>query len=128
MFDGAAASDPMPLGVAIGMGLLLIVTGGLLAVVARRSRRGTLPRNWIVGIRTRATLASEAAWEAAHRAAATALAIGAGGTTLAGLLVLFRPSNGVGLAIISIGLVWLLVGVMAGGYVGTRAARQESGR
>ena len=43
------------------------------------------------------------------------------------LLLLVRPSNGVGLAIISIGLVWLLVGVMAGGYVGTRAARQESG-
>lgn len=125
MFDGAAASDLMPLGTAIGLGLLLMVTGVLLAVVASRSRRGTLPRNWIVGIRTSATLASDEAWNAAHRAGARALSIGAWGTFGTGALILLRLSNGIGLAVVTIGLVWLLAWVLRAGCLGDRAARHN---
>jgi uncharacterized membrane protein len=113
----------MPFGTAIGLGMLLIVTGALLAVVAYRSRRGVLPRNWIVGIRTTATLSSDEAWDVAHRAGAGALSIGAWGTLVAGGFLLLRPSNGLGLTLITIGLVWLLGWVIRAGYVGTRAAR-----
>ena len=123
MFNGADASDLMPLGVAIGLGVLLIATGLLLAVVAYRSRRGSLPRNWIVGIRSRTTLASDGAWDAAHRAAAPSLLAGAWGSIIAGVALLSRPSNGLGLAVTSIGLVWLLGWVLRGGYVCNRAAR-----
>ncbi|NND01707.1 MAG: SdpI family protein, partial [Acidimicrobiia bacterium] len=73
MFDGAAASDPMPFGTAIGLGLLLLAAGVTLLVVALRSRGGTLPRNWIVGIRTTQTLADDEAWHRAHLAAASPL-------------------------------------------------------
>lgn len=125
MFDGAAAGDPMPLATAIGLGLLLIVTGALLIVVAYRSQRGTLPRNWIVGIRTTTTLASDEAWDAAHRAGARALSIGAWGTLATGLVLLLRPSNGLGLAVISIGLLWLLGWVFRAAYLGIRAARSK---
>ena len=113
----------MPLGTAIGMGLLLIAAGALLALVAYRSRRGTLTRNWIVGIRTPTTLASDEAWDAAHRAGARPLSIGAWGTVAAGILLLFRPSNGIGLAVITAGLVWLLAWIFRAAYLGTRAAR-----
>lgn len=115
----------MPFGTAIGLGVLLILAGALLAVVAYRSRRGTLPRNWVVGIRTTTTLASEEVWNVAHRAAARALSIGAWGTFVTGAFLLFRPSNGLGLALISIGLVWLLGWVIRAGYLGTRAARRH---
>lgn len=125
MFDGAAVSDPMPLGTAIGLGLLLMATGALLAWVASRSRKGTLSRNWIVGIRTSATLASDEAWDAAHRAGARALSIGGWGTLATGGLLLLRPSNGIGLTVISAGLVWLLAWVFRAGYLGNRAVRND---
>ena len=125
MFDGAGASDPMPLATAVGLGLVLLASGAILAVVAFRSQRGTLPRNWIVGIRTTTTLASDEAWDAAHRAGARALSTGAWGTAAAGMALLLRPSNGVGLAVIMAGLGWLLGWVFRAGYLGTRAARRE---
>lgn len=39
------------------------------AVLAFLARRGGLPRSALVGIRTRSTLRSDAAWDAGHRAA-----------------------------------------------------------
>lgn len=125
MFDGAGAGDPMPLATAIGLGLLLIAAGAILGVVAYRSHRGTLPRNWIVGIRTTTTLASDEAWNAAHRAGARALSVGAWGALLTGAVLLLRPSNGLGLAVMAAGLVWLLGWVVRAAYLGTRAARGE---
>ncbi|HET8957262.1 MAG TPA: SdpI family protein [Microcella sp.] len=48
---------------------LLILSGATL-LIGRAGRDGALGRNRAVGIRTSATLASDAAWQAAHRAAA----------------------------------------------------------
>jgi len=123
MFDGAAASDPMPLATAMGLGLLLLATGVLLLVVALRARSGTLPRNWIVGIRTRTTLADDEAWQRAHLAGATPLLLGSVGTMLAGVVLLLRPTNGFGLAVVIAGLAWLLFWVIRGGIAGQRAAK-----
>lgn len=124
MFDGASASDPMPLGTAIGLGAVLVAAGVILLVVALRSRSGTLPRNWIVGIRTTTTLASDEAWIRAHHASATPLLLGSIGTMLAGLVLLLRPTNGFGLAIVTAGLIWLLFWVIRAGVAGQRAARE----
>lgn len=126
MFDGAAASDPMPLGTAMLLGLVLIVAGILLAVVAAKSRNGTLPRNWIVGIRTTTTMASDEAWDLAHRAGASALGIGAGATIVAGVALFFQPSNGTGLAIALAGIAWLLGWVIVAARRGTKAARDST--
>lgn len=123
MFDGAPASDPMPLGTAIGLGVVLLVAGLILLTVALRARSGTLPRNWIVGIRTATTLTDDAAWQRAHLAGATPLLIGSVGTMLAGVVLLLRPTNGFGLAVIIAGISWLLFWVIRSGIVGQRAAK-----
>lgn len=51
------------------VGLLLVAAGAVVIVVARRAASGKIPRNRLAGIRTRATLASDQAWAAGHRAA-----------------------------------------------------------
>lgn len=114
----------MPWGTAIGLGLLLIVSGSVIAIVAAKARNGTLGRNWIVGVRTRKTLESDAAWTAAHEAAAPPLRLAAAGPLASGILLLFRPSNIAGLVVISIGLVWMVAWVIRGGVLGQRAANE----
>lgn len=47
----------------------LWVVAAVFALLARQIRNDALPRNHLVGIRTRATLRSDAAWQAGHRAA-----------------------------------------------------------
>ncbi len=123
MFDGASSGDPMPLGSAILLGAMLIAAGILLVVVALKSRSGTLPRNWVVGLRTPLTLASDEAWDTAHRAGAPALMVGAVATIVAGVALLFRPANGAGLVIALGGVGWLLGWVFRAAQLGIRAAR-----
>ncbi len=59
----------MPFGADVFLAILLIAAGLFLAVVGRRAGKGRLGRNYLVGIRTTLTLSSDAAWDAAHRAA-----------------------------------------------------------
>jgi hypothetical protein len=54
-----------------------------------------------------------------------ALSIGAWGSIVAGVVLLFRPSNGLGPAIVTIGLAWLLAWVLRGGRLGIKAARSD---
>jgi len=112
----------MPTGMAVFLGILLIVVGLLLADVGRRSHSGTLARNWWIGIRTNATLAWDDAWEAAHRAGGMLLTIAAIGPIVGGLIVFFQPSNAVGASVMIIALGWLLVFVIVAGIKGQRAA------
>ena len=74
-------------------GIAMIVGGILLVVVGAMAREGRLTRQWIVGLRTEATMASDAAWDAAHRAGAGW--IGAAGVVLAlgGVAVLLADSE-----------------------------------
>ncbi|MDR1189736.1 MAG: SdpI family protein [Bifidobacteriaceae bacterium] len=54
--------------------LLSLVSGSVaLAVVARAALKGRLPRNSFAGIRTRATLADDSAWERANRQSAPSM-------------------------------------------------------
>lgn len=50
----------------------LFMVGGVLLLMAKQSGEG-FARNSLYGIRTKATMASDAAWEAGHRAAAPAV-------------------------------------------------------
>ncbi len=127
MFDGAAASDPMPLGTAVFLGLLLIAVGAMVFEVGRRSRSASLSRNWYVGIRTKATLASDENWEAAHRASGGLLMISALGPVVVGAIVLLGPSNAVGAIGILAALVWLVAFVIAAGIKGQRATDVSGG-
>ncbi|MGO4489030.1 SdpI family protein [Microbacterium sp. 2RAF4] len=73
---------------------------------------GTIPRNRFVGVRTRATLASDTAWRAGHRAAVLPMALTGGvaivgGTVLAVLGFMNEPSVVIVLALILLsGAVW----------------------
>ena len=53
----------------------LLLLGGLFLAIARMGAAGTLRRNGLVGVRTAATMQSDAAWYAAHRAIAPVLRI-----------------------------------------------------
>lgn len=56
------------------VGILVLAAGCVMIVeVGRRSLAGTLPRNDLVGLRTRATLVDDEAWLLGHRAAGGSL-------------------------------------------------------
>lgn len=113
----------MPTDAAVILGVLLIVTAALLFVVGRRAAHGTLPLNYWVGIRTTTTMSSQEAWDAAHLASGRWLQIAGIVPAIVGIMVLFRPPNGVGLTVITLALIWMLAWVIAAGVVGQRAAR-----
>ncbi len=116
----------MALGTAVLLGLSLIAAGVILLVVALRSRNGRLPRNWVVGIRTKATLADNVLWVRAQQAAAGSLLAGSVGTMLAGAVVLLRPSNGMGVGVTACGVAWLLFFVIRGTVLANRAATDSA--
>ncbi len=101
----------------IGFGLLVVYLG----VIARRS---DLPRNGRLGLRTPATLASDEAWAAGHRAAGPWLVAAGLGPAIAGVLALFRPSNDL-FTLVSMFALALLVGLIG---VATLVANTASHR
>ncbi|MEU6128020.1 SdpI family protein [Saccharopolyspora sp. NPDC047091] len=113
----------------------LAFTGWAMHLVQRLSARGTLRRNNFVGIRTRATQASDAAWAAGHRAAEPRMLQAARTGYAAGVLtaaataaqVLGVVPLPVALAVPTLGLVLLLVFALHGAVVANRAARAADG-
>lgn len=65
--------DPIPwggaLGIAAGVGLVLVVSGAAMISLARRTADGRIGPNGWTGVRTSATRSSDEAWHAAHRVA-----------------------------------------------------------
>jgi hypothetical protein len=87
--------------------------------------RGRLPRNQWAGIRTSASMRSEAAFRAANRAGGPVIAYGGAAGVLGGLAALLARSEGRGgvgswCALVGDGLLVLLV--IAGGIIGHRVA------
>ena len=124
MFRDGAAGDSMQLGTAVALALFLVAGGLVLIAAGRRATAGRLRRNPVVGIRTTLTLSSTVAWDAANRAGGRHLSIAGVGPLVTGPLLLTQPSNGIGLAIVGVGLAWMLAWILAGGVVGTRAAEE----
>ncbi len=108
-------------GLAFGAGL--VVVGVVVLAAGRGATRGSIPVNSVIGIRTKATMASEPAWRAGHEAAgpwlvaSSVTAVGVGLVTLAlsvGLVVAGDESTAA--------LVLPLVGVLSLLALLTRAA------
>ncbi len=105
---------------------LVVAAGSVgLVLVGRASTAGRLRPNPWAGIRLPSTMASEAAWYAAHAAAGPVLT--AGGTVaavvagLGGVLALAgTPSAGLALVMVAIAL--LLTATLWSGFVGHKAA------
>lgn len=102
--------DPIPLAMGLGIGLLLLVAGVALAWIGLKGERGTLPLNWVAGIRTKATMASDEAWDAAHRAGGRLMTISGVVLAASAVPLFFRPSNAVAAVLIlgSTGVVLVL--------------------
>lgn len=118
-----ATADRLPWSGALVIAGSLAVGGVLVVVVTRRAARGELARNHLAGVRTPATLASDRAWLAAHRAALPATTVG-GAIAIAGsLLLLLRPGPAGTLVLLAVVGGGLLAGVIGGAVQGVRAAR-----
>ncbi|KRA23685.1 hypothetical protein ASD65_04025 [Microbacterium sp. Root61] len=112
-------------------GLVLAAVGVLMLWLARRSRQGRLPRNQLAGVRTTATLASDAAWFAGQAASAGHTATAGWGTLIGGLAVtavaLLTLPYEVAMTIYTVltlgTAAWLLGWAIAGGAAGQRAAQ-----
>jgi hypothetical protein len=113
--------------VALPLAALLIIASVALWVVAARAASGAIGPNRWAGIRTRSTMASSAAWVAAHRAAKT-------GMQTAGVIL---GVTGVAVGVLGwttdlLPLILLVgAGLMCGALVravilGTRAAKMAS--
>ena len=95
-----------------------------LFVVAYLSATDRLKRNKLVGMRTKATMASDAAWYAAHRASAWSIAV-AGVVVLGtgGWLLAVRPGDDEGTRAVFGSAIAVLVVVVIGGLQAQRAAK-----
>jgi uncharacterized membrane protein len=103
------------------LGVVLLVAGGALLTVGLLGWRRRLPRNRFAGIRTPATLRSDAAFIAANRVAAPPV-LAAGVICVAGGALAFGtdgPALTVTVGLVGAGTVGLL---LAGGLLGHRAA------
>lgn len=110
---------------AFGVGLVQIVLGIGLLASWWAIHTGRLGRNRFVGMRTKAALASDEAWHAAHVAAGWSIFVAGAATVLLGLdLVLTRPDEDRTAALTNAYAIGLLIVVSIGGLMGDRAARR----
>ena len=90
-------------------GITMMVGGVALIVLGALGRTGKLTRQSIVGLRTKATLASDEAWKAAHEAGASWV-VGAGAILAAGgVLVILTDSETTGDVVALIATALMLI-------------------
>ncbi len=103
--------------------ITMIGSALLVHEVGKRAADGRLGRNSVAGIRTRATMASDSAWPAGHRAARGANDVGCAGVALAGVLaVLLRGHAGAFTAAVLLGMTWCLAWVLVSARRAVRAS------
>jgi hypothetical protein len=112
----------VPLSLRIALGSLLVLVGLALLAVAVLGLRRRLPRNRWAGVRTAATLRSEAAFTVANQVAAAPLGA-AGAVAVAGGVALLGGASGwLGWALFAVSLAGATVLAGVGGVAGDRAA------
>lgn len=86
-----------------------------------------LPRNGLVGMRTKATMASDAAWNASHRASAWSVALAGLVLVVVGVwLLVSRPAASSSRNVVLATCVAILVVIVIGGVQADRVARGTS--
>lgn len=114
------------IGWGIVSGLVMALAGATVLFVARLGRDGRLPRNHWAGLRLPSTLSSDAAWIAAHKAAAPGLrwagaAASAGG--VAGIVVALFDRPALFELVLGAAALGLLAGIAVSTVAGVRAAK-----
>lgn len=107
---------------------LMAAAGAAIIWTARAGASGRLRRNNWAGIRTRATLASDDAWLAAHQAARRPTEAGGWIAVVAGLAIMVLPAQTeIAIVVGALGGSVLMLGfVLLGARRGTVAARQTT--
>ncbi|MGH1488443.1 MAG: SdpI family protein [Acidimicrobiales bacterium] len=124
------------LGLTAAIGLIMVAAGIAVIVVSKRAADGRLKKNRLAGIRTKATLSSDEAWDAAHRAGLgpsivggwISIATGIVPVLIGAVLALFDLATAeqymlVWTVLYVIGVAGLLVAVVLGAVNGNRAAK-----
>lgn len=112
----------MPLPVRLVLGVLLVVLGVALLTIAVLGLRRKLRRNRWAGVRTAASLRSDAAFAVANQVAAAPLGA-AGGVSLIGGGALLAGATGVlGWTLVAVSTIAVFVLTGVGGVAGDRAA------
>jgi hypothetical protein len=107
--------------IAAAGGVVLLISAVVSAASAKAAATGQLRRSKLLGIRTSATLSSDAAWQAGHQSALPWIKTGVLAATIGGLLLLTAPFSDISTP----SLVWL--GVTSGCvFKADRAAHQAA--
>ena len=110
------------------VGLLMVVAGIAVVVVAELGRIGRLRCNALAGIRTPATMRSDEAWLAAHRAGFGPTAAGGAAAVVSGIaatvLAIAEGDAAPAAVIVLVGAALLAAGALAGCVAGVAAARR----
>jgi uncharacterized membrane protein len=104
-------------------GIAMMVGGTVLVVLAVFARAGKLTRQSFLGLRTKATMASDEAWEDAHEAAANWV-VGAGAVLFAGgVVVMLSDSETTGNVVALIATALMLIPLVMAYRRGQAAAQ-----
>ena len=115
----------------MALALVVVTAGGVVfLVLGWMSLIGTLPPNWVAGIRTPYTMRSPENWYAVHRAAAPVLiwsgaAVIAAGLSVLPFALLGKLSDGFMSATCGVLAALMLVSVLAAWLYGTKVARSR---
>lgn len=106
------------------MGAFFGIIGAGFLWLAWLMQHERLPRNGLVGMRTKATMASDAAWNASHRASAWSVALAGVILLIAGLwLLLTRQSASSSRNVVLGTCLAILVVILVGGIQADRVAK-----
>ncbi len=120
-----AADDSVSFLLALFLGVLMIGGGVLNAVINGRAADGRLAVNHTAGIRTKETMASQEAWQTAHRRAKPLNQFGSMVGIVTGFAVVALSSSALALfTVLLVGVALMTAAVIAGCVVGHRAARE----
>ena len=110
------------------LGTILVCVGLTLTWVGRQGGRGKLPRNHLAGIRTQATMKSDEAWNAAHKAAAPWLLAAGMAAILGGITDLLLAAANSSLVLWATTFFGLAITacVTVGAFIGQGAARETA--
>ena len=120
------AAERLPWVPAIVFAVSMVPAGLVVAWLARRLTRGDIGRNRLLGLRTNATMASDAAWRTGQEAFGR-WGVAAGlGPVIVGLGLLLRPPESIALPTVMASFAWLVGLVGIGAFLGDLAARDTA--
>jgi uncharacterized membrane protein len=102
--------------------VVLIAADLIVAIVVVLAARGVIRRNPVAGIRTGRTRRSEAAWEAAHRAALVPSTVSAGVSLLLAIGAIVASGAPTAAVLLAFAVVAILAGAVWSIVVAERAA------